>query len=160
MKWQPISNKFSMVSVGFQMPKNGVWWTCWLKEWNWHNLGILRRLAALLTGWGRRRSKVNIEVKSQNWHQRFPRFLANLSPLKMPTPALVSLRHHCSALTQPTVSSISHPTGRGFPLMEGSAPSSFLGRGCELVIFGPGSIDGIDFACNTSSLWVSVELCG
>lgn len=40
MKWQHSLNKFSMVSVGFLMPKSGAWWTCWLKVWNRHNLGI------------------------------------------------------------------------------------------------------------------------
>lgn len=109
MKWQH-SSKTRIFHVRL-IPKNGAWWTCWLLG---NGPRDSRRLAALLAGRGRGRGKVNIQVKSPNCHQRFPRFCANLPLLKMPTPALVSLCHHRSAMTQPTVSSIAHPTGPSF----------------------------------------------
>lgn len=98
----------------------------------------MRRLAALLTGWGRGRSKVNIQVKSQDWHQRFPRFLANLSPLKMPTPALVSPPSPLLS-PDPTDRIFNQVTLQAavFPLWKAVLPPPFWGGDVNWLFLGP-----------------------
>lgn len=129
MKWQHISNKFSMVSVGFQTPKSGVWWTCWLKEWNRHNLGICEDWQLCWQVEDEGGAKSTFKSKVRTGIKGSHAFLLIFPPLKCPPLLLSPPRHRCSALTQPTVSSIKSPYRPRF---------SPYGRQCSLRLFGKG----------------------